>query len=341
MDEAYEVLVRAVQVAPQDAKIKWSIAMLQLLHGDYENGWLNHVARWSGSQELSKLEYFREARAWRGEDLAGREPLIWGEQGFGDALQFVRFVPQFAERVRRAGGTLTYCCFAPLFPLFRRALAPHGVRVLPYDGKPLPEFDFHLPVGSLPLDLSVTLATLPAPLRYLKPDRAGVTRWGAKLPHNGQLKVGLAWSGSLTHQRNPSRSVPLALYAQAFTGQPGVDFYSLQIDGADEAAALASLGLPVVDRTTELKSFDETAVLICNLDLVITVCTSLAQLSGALGARTWLLLDVNQHWIWMNERNDSPWYPTLTLYRQAEIADWSAVLRQVRTDLLKLLSSGH
>jgi tetratricopeptide (TPR) repeat protein len=338
--DAYDILVRAAQVARDDAKIKWSVAMLQLLLGDYENGWINHEARWTGSPELAKVEYFREKAVWRGEDLSGRALLIWGEQGFGDALQFVRFVPQLAEQMRRVGGTLTYCCFEPLFPLFQRTLAPHGVRVLPNDGTLLPEFDFHLPVGSLPWVLGVTLATLPAPLRYLKADRAGVARWEANLPRNGRLKVGLVWSGNRTHQRNPSRSVPPALYAQTFAGLPGVDFYSLQIDGADEVAAMASQGLPVVDRTTQLTSFDETSALICNLDLVITVCTSLAHLSGALGARTWLLLDVSPHWVWMTGRADSPWYPTLTLYRQAQYSDWSAVLQQVRTDLLKLLPSG-
>ncbi|WCM22558.1 tetratricopeptide repeat protein [Paraburkholderia bryophila] len=339
--EAYEILVRAAQIARDDPKLKWSIAMLQLLSGDYENGWINHEARWTGSPELAKVEYFHEKKLWRGEDLTGQELLLWGEQGFGDALQFVRFVPQIAEQVRSVGGTLTYCCFAPLFPLFHRALAPHGVRVLAYDGAPPPEFDFHLPVGSLPLALGVTLSTLPAPHRYLKADRAGVARWGAKLPRNGRLKVGLVWSGSRTHQRNWSRSVPPALYAQTFADVPGVDFYSLQIDGADEAAEMKSLGLPVVDCTGELKSFDDTSALICNLDLVITVCTSLAHLSGALGARTWLLLDVNPHWVWMTGRADSPWYPTLTLYRQARYADWSSVLPQVRIDLLKLLASGE
>ena len=335
-DEALEVMARAARAIPGDPKIKWSIAMLQLLLGDYRNGLLNHEARWTGSPELEKHQYFREDRKWHGEDLAGRTLLIWGEQGFGDAIQFVRFVPQIAERVRDAGGMLIYCCFAQLLPLFNRTLARHGVPLLPNDAQSIPEFDFHLPVGSLPLALGVTLDTLPAAQRYLEPDSVKVARWRAKLPKDGRLKVGLAWSGSRTHQRNPLRAVPPALYARAFAELPGVEFYSLQIDGADEVKVMSSQGLTLVDRTAELKSFDETAALICNLDLVITVCTSLAHLSGALGARTWLLLDVNPHWVWMLERDDSAWYPALTLYRQQEYADWSAVLQRVRTDLRNL-----
>lgn len=337
-DEALQVMARAAHAAPGDATIQWSIAMLQLLLGDYSNGWLNHEARWAGSPELAKMPYFSEGKKWRGEDLAGRTLLVWGEQGFGDAIQFVRFVPQIAERVRNAGGTLTYCCFARLLPLFDRALAPHGVHALSHDVQPLPEFDFHLPVGSLPLALDCQLDTLRAPWRYLEPDTAKLEKWRERLSKAGGLKVGLVWSGSRTHQRNPLRAVPPALFAQALAGLPDVTFYSLQIDGAADIEVMTSHGLTPVDYTQELTSFDETAALIGNLDLVVTVCTSLAHLSGALGARTWLLLDVNPHWVWMLERADSAWYPSLTLYRQQQYADWSAVLQKVRADLLDLVA---
>lgn len=336
-DDAFDVMVRAAHAAPHEPEIKWSIAMLQLLRGDYENGLVNHEARWTGSPELQRGQYLGDDKQWRGEDLAGKKLLIWGEQGFGDAFQFVRFVPQIAERVRGIGGTLTYCCFPELVSLFERALARYGVRVMPYDPLQPPDFDFQLPVGSLPLALGVTVETLPALLRYLEPDPARVAKWRAKLPADGRLKVGLVWSGSRQHQRNPLRAVPAALYAQVFTALPGVEFFSLQIDGADEVEAMSSQGLTVVDRTPALKSFEETAALISSLDLVITVCTSVAHLAGALGVRTWLLLDVNPHWVWMLERTESPWYPSLTLYRQEEYGNWLPVLRRVRADLLNLI----
>ncbi|NML31014.1 tetratricopeptide repeat protein [Paraburkholderia antibiotica] len=336
-DEALQVVTRAAQMAPNDAKVQWSIAMLQLLFGDYPHGWLNHEARWAGSPELERASQPGDDRKWRGENLAGKTLLVWGEQGFGDAIQYVRFVQQIAARVRSEGGDLTYCCFAPLLALFERMLTPYGVRVLPEDMQPWPRFDFHLSVGSLPLALGCTLDTLPAPRRYLEPDPAKLATWRNRLSRDRRLKVGLVWSGSRTHQRNPLRSVPPASYAQTFADLPEVAFYSLQIDGVAEVREMASAGLSLTDYTGELHSFDDTAALIGNLDVVITVCTSLAHLCGALGVRTWLLLDINPHWAWMLARRDSAWYPSLTLYRQQQYEDWSPVLAQVRADLLGLL----
>ncbi|WP_027797856.1 tetratricopeptide repeat protein [Paraburkholderia acidipaludis] len=335
-DEALDAVMRAARAAPVDPKIQWSLAMLQLLRGDYENGLVNHEARWRGSPELAGVPHFREEMRWHGEDLAGKTLFVWDEQGLGDALQFVRFVPRIAEQVREAGGTLVYCCFAALLPLFERSVKPYGVPIVAHSAANLPPFDYHLPVGSLPLMLGVRAETLAAPQRYVEPDPASVARWRATLPQDGRLKVGLVWSGSRGHQRNSLRAVPPALYAQALSGLHNVEFYSLQIDGREEAEAMAAQGLSVVDRTPELASFDETVALISHLDLVITVCTSVAHLSGALGKRTWLLLDVNPHWVWMLERGDSPWYPTLTLYRQQNYAEWGPVLERVRADLLAL-----
>ncbi|MEA3099442.1 MAG: hypothetical protein QOF74_3682 [Caballeronia mineralivorans] len=186
---------------------------------------------------------------------------VWGEQGFGDALQFARFVPEIARRVQERG-KLIYCAFAPLFELFERSLSEHEVDVVPHDTARLPDFDFHIPVGSLPLALGVTLDNLPAPSSYVVTDARRTAYWREKLQGGSGLKVGLVWSGSRTHQRNPLRSVPPALYARAFGSLSGVEFYSLQVDGADEVAAMASDGLEVIDCTKELKSFDESAALL-------------------------------------------------------------------------------
>lgn len=339
-DEALAVMVRAAQAASGEPKVKWAVAMLQLLRGDYVNGFINHEARWAGSPELEHAAFLSPQTHWQGEDLRGKTLLVWGEQGFGDAIQFVRFIPAIAERVRAAGGTLIYCCFRKLLPLFERSLAALAITVVPHDAAEFPAFDFDLPVGSLPLRLGVTLDTLPAPSHYLEADPVRTRRWGAKLSDDAALKVGLVWSGNRTHQRNPLRSMPPSLYAQALQAIPGATFYSLQIDGAEDVKEMAGHGLAVIDHTASLDSFDESAALIGNLDLVITVCTSVAHLAGALGVRTWLLLDVNPHWIWMLERRDSPWYPSLTLYRQQQYRDWSPVLQRVRADLLALAAPG-
>ncbi|WP_322009714.1 tetratricopeptide repeat protein [Paraburkholderia sp. J12] len=337
-DEAQAAVARAAQAAPRNPKALWAGAMLQLRRGDYANGFVNHEARWAGSPELEHISFLTPQTRWQGEDLHGKVLLIWGEQGLGDAIQFVRFVSVIAEHMRAVGGTLIYCCFRKLMPLFERSFAAHEITFVPHDATEIPAFDFDLPIGSLPLRLGVTLDTLPAPSRYLEADPIRVRRWGSKLSGDTAFKVGLVWSGSRSHQRNPLRSISPSLYAQALGGIPGTLFYSLQIDGAEDTKAIADGGVELIDHTASLDSFDETAALICNLDLVITVCTSVAHLSGALGVRTWLLLDVNPHWVWMLERPDSPWYPSVTLYRQEHYQDWSTVLRRLRRDLADLVA---
>lgn len=335
--EAFDAVVRAAKVAGADPKIQFSVAMLQLMHGDLRNGWINFEARWSGSPELASSAQFCPERRWRGQPLAGKTLLVWGEQGHGDAIQFIRFLPLLAERVREAGGKIVCCCFPPLFALFERSLAAWDVDVLPSDVAQLPAFDYQIPLASLPLALDVTLESLPAPAAYLLPDAGRVERWRAAMRRSGSLKVGLVWSGSHTHQRNALRAVAPERYAEAFAGIAGVDWYSLQMGAAQDVARMAQAGLPLIDRTSELNSFDDTAALIGSLDLVITVCTSVAHLAAALGRPTWVLLDGNPHWVWMTERRDSPWYPTVRLYRQRDYRDWTQPLAEVRSDLAAMI----
>ena len=332
-DEASGVAVHQAQLAPHDPTVQWSLAMLQLVRGDYANGLINHEARWQGSHELGKVPVFLPERRWRGEDLAGKTLFVWGEQGFGDAIQFVRLVPLIAERARAVGGALAYSCFTGVLPLFQRSLARYGIKPVPHDAAQLPAFDFHIPIGSLPLALGMTADTLPTPEGYLEADADKVAQWRGKLDPSGKLRVGLVWSGSLGHQRNPLRAIDPTLYAKKFGDVAGVEFYSLQVGDSEGVARMREEGLPVFDLTPELMSFDDTAALMRNLDLVITVCTSVAHLGGALGVPTWLLLDVNPHWVWMLERTDSPWYDSLTLFRQHAYRDWTRVLQTLRAAL--------
>lgn len=331
--EAFNAIVHAAKVSGAEPKIQFSVAMLQLMQGDFANGWINFEARWSGSPELANKEPFCPSQRWRGETLTGKTLLIWGEQGYGDAIQFIRFLPSIAERVRDAGGNVVCCCFRPLYELFKRSLAGHGVDVLPSDLERLPPFDYQIPLASLPLALGVALESLAAPASYLVPDVARVERWRQAIGGGSRLKVGLVWTGSRNHQRNPVRAVPPECYAEAFLGISGVDWYSLQPGAAEDIERMARAGLSVIDRTSELASFDDTAALIANLDVVVTVCTSIAHLAAALGRPTWLLLDVNPHWVWMTERRDSPWYPSVRLYRQRDYRDWTGPLAELRLHL--------
>ncbi|MGG1945757.1 tetratricopeptide repeat protein [Trinickia sp. NRRL B-1857] len=331
--EAFDAVVRAAKLPGAEPKIQFSVAMLQLMQGDWRNGWINFEARWRGSPELDHVQGFCPERRWHGEALAGKTLLVWGEQGHGDAIQFVRFLPQLIEQVRSAGGKLICCCFPPLYTLFKRSLASYEIEVLPSDVPRLPPFDYQLPLASLPLALGVTLESLAAPAFYLIADAASVARWRDETHRGERLKVGLVWTGSRNHQRNPLRAIEPERYAEVLRTIPGIDWYSLQPGAGEDVERITRAGLPIIDRTSELTSFDDTAALVCALDVVVTVCTSVAHLAAALGKPTWLLLDVNPHWVWMTARADSPWYPSVRLYRQHRHRDWTTPLDAVATDL--------
>ncbi|WP_321798635.1 tetratricopeptide repeat protein [Burkholderia sp. BCC1988] len=335
-DAALTAIHRARQFDPSNPSIIWAMAMLQLLHGDYVPGWANHEARWFGSPELRDVLPNMPVPRWTGESLDGKTLFVWGEQGNGDAIQFMRFVPQLAERVRAEGGKLVYCCFAQFLPLFSRALEGIVDTIVPHDISALPVHDFELPLASLPLALGLTMDQLPGATHYLQPDPCAVERWRGRWAHDGRLRVGLVWSGNRTHRRNPLRSIEPLAYANAFKDIDGIEFVNLQLNASDELGAMREAGMVITDPTAELRSYDDTAALLSTLDLVITVCTSVAHLAGALGVPTWLLLDVNPHWVWMAERTDSPWYPSLTLYRQDEYRQWAPVIERVAGDLRHL-----
>ena len=333
-NEAAAMFERALAIDPNFIGARWSLAMAQLRRGDYAQGWINHEARWQGSPELQgAARAGLDGPEWKGEPLANKTLLVWGEQGFGDALQFARYVPLIAERVKREGGRMRYCCFGRLFPLFRRSFEDCFDVIVPDTCRPLPEFDYHCPLLSLPLRFGTTLDTLPAHTPYLILEKQKVDLWRARLAGERRLKVALVWSGSPTHQRNAFRAVGLDAYASAFKNLSNIAFYSLQFDAAEDIRQAQSNGFEIVDYTAEMKDYDDSAAFMRNMDLIITVCTSAAHLAGAIAARTWLLLDVNPHWVWLTDRSDSPWYPTLALYRQTAYREWGPVIARVQADL--------
>ncbi|SMG02475.1 tetratricopeptide repeat protein [Burkholderia singularis] len=333
---ATEAIERACALEPQHASYRWSLAMLQLVRGDYANGWTHHEARWQGSPELRTVQLNWSAPRLADQDVAGKTVLVWSEQGYGDVLQFARFVPAFAQRVREAGGEVAYCTFPNLLPLVSRSLAGRVEQIAPSLPQAIPPHDYQLPLGSLPLALDVSLDALSgyAP-PYLKADAAQTARWRNRCASAGaRLKVGLVWSGSRTHQRNAHRSVPPSALARALAGIEQVQAYNLQVEATRaELEAIGRGGLALIDHTKAFKTFDETAAFVSQLDLVITVCTSIAHLAGALNVPTWVLLDVNPHWVWLTDRDDSPWYPSMRLYRQPAFGAWQPVLQRLGRDL--------
>lgn len=342
-DEAVQMAQEACRyAAPDDPVSRFNLSLLQLVRGDFANGWIGHELRWQGARELKSGRPKFPKPAWNNEPIAGRTLLVWGEQGMGDLLQFSRYVPLLAERVHQEGGRLVWNSFPQMGNLLARSFQGH------YDlysvGGPvesLPPYDIEVSLLSLPLLFNTGMSTIPGPTGYLSPDPAAVESWRKRLVGEQRLKVGLTWTGSLSHQRNPFRRVGLEAYVKHFAALgKDVAFYSLQPGMGADVDAARKAGFEIEDYSAEWKTFDDTAAFVSALDLVISVCTAASHLAGALGQRTWVLLDVNPHWVWQLERRDSPWYPNTTLYRQQEFRQWEPVLKKVTTDL-KALAKKH
>ncbi|SIT35327.1 conserved hypothetical protein [Paraburkholderia ribeironis] len=337
--EAEQAATTACTLAPHNATMRSNLGMLQLMLGDYEHGWLSHEARWDGSLELGGKRPSMPAPTWHGQPLAGKTLLVWGEQGMGDLLQFSRYIPMLATHVHREGGRLIWNSFPQMGALLARSL---GRNVDGYSAgggvESLPPFDYEIPLLTLPLLFDTRVQMIPATTPYLFAAAAARESWRTRLANEARLKVGLAWTGSHGHQRNPFRRVGWERYAAHFGGMQDVAFYSLQPGADADVAAARAAGLPMADYTAKFATFDDTAAFVSALDLVITVCTSVAHLGGALGQRTWVLLDVNPHWVWLLERSDSPWYPSATLYRQPQFGQWDPALQAVARDLRALVA---
>jgi len=323
--EAANCLRRAIQLRPDFAEAHWDLAFALLLQGDFQRGFEEYEWRWRRAGFAPRQFPFPE---WRGEEPRGRRLLVHAEQGAGDAIQFVRLVAALAAR----GARVALECPAALAALFESVEGAERVLVrgqLP----PEPGFDAHVPLLSLPRLLGLTLETIPASTPYLRPPGGRQAMLPAPANSPGrQLKAGLVWRGNPQHKNDRHRSLPVEWLEPLLT-VPGVDFYSLQL-GAPAGEPPAR---PPFDKLLDLRElihdFGDTALLMEQLELVISVDTSTIHLAGALGRPAWLLLPCAPDWRWLLAREDSPWYPTLRLFRQPRPGDWASVMREVRAAL--------
>ena len=312
---------RAAEVAQPDyAKAIASEAIVLLQRGDLAAGWEKYEARWRIG-DLPPRNF--EQPQWRGEPLAGRTILLHAEQGFGDAIQFLRYVPLVAAR----GGKVVVEVRKPLIPLTARIA---GIDVVAR-GERLPPFDVQCPLMSLPLAFATTLDTIPATIPYLTPAPERAAYWRNRIDVASGLKVGLVWAGSTVHRNDRHRSIPFDALSSLLTVE-GTRWFSLQV-GPRAADLAARKGLTVADLAPELGDFGETAAVIAALDLVITADTAVAHLAGALGKPAWVMLSFASDWRWMVGRDDSPWYPSMRLFRQPHLGDWASVAASVRAAL--------
>ncbi|MGD9720648.1 MAG: tetratricopeptide repeat protein [Pirellulales bacterium] len=331
-DEALGCYDRALETHPDLAEAHRNRALLRLLLGKFAEGWAEY--EWRRRVPGIERTTFPQPR-WEGAAVPGKTVFIVGEQGLGDAIQFVRYAALVKERSQ--GRVLLHCQ-----PRLRRLLeTAAGVDAFLANSGGEP-FDYWVPLLSLPHVFGTTLETVPAAAPYLsaQPDR--VRRWRHELASQPGFKVGIAWQGNPAYQADAERSVPLAHFA-ALAACPKVRCYSLQAQhGREQLAQAAAWGVvDLADRFDEQEAaFVDTAAAMQCLDLVITSDTSLAHLAGALGVPVWVALPVVPDWRWLLERNDSPWYPTMRLFRQSRGGDWAEVFTRLAAELAAL-SSAH
>jgi tetratricopeptide (TPR) repeat protein len=339
-EEAEHFFERALSLSPGDPTFSLNLGLLHLLLGKYPSGWDGYESRWLISDKKRQARPVFTAPPWEGQSLAGKTLLIWGEEGNGDVMQFCRLIPKLAEMAHAQGGRLLWNSFPQFGDLMARSFAGHYDRYVTGGMTLLPPYDYELSLLSSARRLQIDERSLPAASPYLIACPRRREAWRQRLAGETRLKVGLVWTGSGEQGRNPFRSVTLADYAAHFGGLGQVAFYNLQLGAGAEVLSAQASGFPLVDLTDAIENYDDTAAFIDNLDLVVTICTSVAHLSGALGKPTWVILDVNPHWVWRLARSDSDWYATAKLYRQRRFHEWAPVLEAVARDLATLATPG-
>ncbi len=326
-DDAMACFDRALAMDPKLANAHSGRALILLLEGRLEEGWREYEWRWgSGEVKIRRPP----GRPWRGEDIRGKRLLVYGEQGFGDSIHFCRYLPMLRERgadlmlrVPPAVASL----IADNFPWVDVSSTMGGS----------PNYDLHVALLSLPGMMGTRLDNVPAQVPYLRARDEDIDAWRDIVADDDRLKVGLAWTGNPKHINNPYRSLPHKQLAPLLALE-GVQFISLQVGKSAEAASEFEPGAITVPPQERFASFAQTAGLVANLDLVVTIDTSVAHLTGAMAKPLWVLIAKVPDWRWMLDREDSPWYPTARLFRQQVRSEWEELVARVRDELAAVVA---
>mgnify|MGYP001809860770 CR=1 FL=1 len=319
LDEARTVLSQALVLAPNFSEAHWMRGFVELLSGNLLGGWDHFEWRWK-LKILASQQARMSRPAWDGQPLDGRTLLVWAEQGLGDTFNFARYLPMAAAR----GGRVIIEAQGAVLPLLARL---PGVAGTVAQGEPLPPHDLHIPLLSLPRLFGTSLDTIPAEMPYLTPEPQRVARWRVRLAGLVGRRVGLVWAGNRDHGNDRHRSLNLDQLAPVLA-VPGIALVSLQM--GEPAAQLADW--PVLDLGCEISDYEDTAAILSQLDLLISVDTSVAHCAGALGLPVWTLLPFAPDWRWLLDRDDTPWYPTMRLYRQPGRGQWQPVIQRLAAD---------
>ena len=336
--EAMQCFHQATAINPQYVDAYWHKALTQLSYGEFEDGWQNYEARWFKTHGL-QLQHQEIPRLETLENVSGKKVLIWAEQGLGDTLQFCRYIQPLSQ----LGAQITFVVPKPLVKVLNSLEAFCNLAVS-ISEEEKGKFDFQSPLLSLPLLFNTRIDTIPAKIPYLLSDPKIQETVTPKLSNAGHLKVGVIWNGGFRADSpelwavNKRRNIELDVISR-LQDVSGVDFYSVQKgDPAESEFVLRKdrLWPGIVNLAPLLNDFSDTAAVMENLDLIISVDTSSAHLAGALGRPVWILNRYDSCWRWLRGREDSPWYPTAKIYHQKQPGNWDEVIERVKIDLSAL-----
>ncbi len=322
LDEAETCFQHVLKLHEDCSEADFALGILYLLQGQYEHWWEKYELRRSvfGYRQL-------DIRRWKGEELAGRRILLFYEQGYGDSLHFVRY----ASKVVPLASAVILWVQEPLGKLLSDSLP--GVTILTKEPIQPEQYDFACPLPSLPFVFNTVEENIPRTIPYIRPRQSVAEKWRKILDQRDgghQYRVGIAWAGNPRHANDHNRTITVALF-ETLLDMGDINWVSLQV--GDQAKDLTESLKGVVDFSQQLVDFSETAGIIDNLDLIITVDSAVAHLAGAMGKKTWTLLPFAPDWRWQLEREDSPWYPTMRLFRQQSFNNWQEVFVRVKTAL--------
>jgi len=323
--EAAEIQEMIATAMPGDLSARFDLAETRLLLGDFERGWPEYRWRYSLSHTVAMDRKVQRPR-WSGGRIAGRTLLIHDEQGYGDTLQFIRLVSAARDR---SGARVVLEVHPDLLPIAQRLV---GSDAFPRGQVP-PPFDEHCELMSLPMAIGLRMADLPCQVAYLSADEARVEKWRQRLARLPRPWVALAWAGRPTHSNDANRSLALADLAPL--ALPGITYLAIQKGPAAAQAAAAPPGMNIVPLDTEIADFEDTAAILSLADLLISVDSSPVHLAGGLNRPAWVMLPFLPDWRWLLHRSDTPWYPSLRLFRQHTPGDWKTVLHDVSQALAK------
>ncbi len=327
IDEAIKYFNIGIELSPDSVLAHYNKAEALLVSGRFKEGWKEYEWR-TGRKDFGKRKFDKPFKPEC--DLKGKRILVYAEQGLGDALQFVRYLPMLKEK----GCTIIFECGKEMHDLLKGFDGADEIIERNYVSAPDIEYDYEIPLLNLPGYFQTNMSNIPSKVPYLKADEKLKNSWSKIVDDKEKIKIGIVWAGSPIHTNDKHRSVRLQQFMPLLSVE-GTHFYSIQ--KGFPVIQVKDYQLLLTNLDDNIKSFADTAAIIDNLDLVITVDTSVAHLAGALGKETWVLLPYMPDWRWLLEGNRSLWYPTMKLYRQPAVGDWNTVFIELKKDLTNLV----